>query len=62
MISYNDYKKCYMDMTPDQREVVDKKIYSVWTNPHLTDAMIRYIGFKLLELSIGDIFNKLENE
>lgn len=57
MIRQEDYDRWYRDMTPDERKIADDKVMNIWLCPELTDEMVKYIGFKLLESSAVNVIH-----
>lgn len=56
-MNYNDYERWYSEMTPEERKLADDKVMSIWLCPELSDAMVKYIGFKLLEASAVNVIH-----
>jgi hypothetical protein len=56
-IRAEDFERYYADMTNEERKIADDKVMSIWLCPELTDPMVKYIGFKLLESSCVNVIN-----
>lgn len=54
---YNLDKFYCEELTDEQREIVDKKVLSVWCDPKLSDDMIIYIAKRLNEKASHDDTN-----